>query len=470
MAPHESLSTSQSSTEPAATYHALADRVESVLHASNGHPRITQITVPIEPADPLQWMMAQSASAQFYWSDRDNTSTIAAIGAADVITAHREPFDSAQLQERLDERFAQMEASARYVGGVQFDPRPVPDRSASVWSDFGTMRFVLPRLQLQVDGNGDATLACNLVLPRDQERRVRLIQHIRELSWPAEFGTDGLPHPVGRLDAPRREEWIDIVASALDAIERNAIEKVVLARQTTFEMEASLHPIVLMRLLQSATPGCFHYLIQPTSGSAFLGASPERLFRLDQQRLWTEAIAGTRSRGDSAQADAALRDELLESEKDRREHAFVQSAIREALDPMAVSVEQNGEAEEMKLARGRHLRSRLKAELREDVAPIEVLDALHPTPAVGGVPTDAALAAIRQYEPFDRGWYAGPVGWIGPEAADFAVAIRSGLVRDNRLALFSGAGIVDGSEPASEWEEIEQKIQDFLAVLSGSAD
>ena len=90
---------------------------------------------------------------------------------------------------------------------------------------------------------------------------------------------------------------------------------------------------------------------------------------------------------------------------------------------------------------------------------------LHPTPAVGGYPTDQALDAIRAREPFDRGWYAGPLGWIGTHGAEFTVAIRSGLVQRRRLALFSGAGIVEGSVPAWEWEEIEQKIGDFVRVL-----
>jgi menaquinone-specific isochorismate synthase len=99
------------------------------------------------------------------------------------------------------------------------------------------------------------------------------------------------------------------------------------------------------------------------------------------------------------------------------------------------------------------------------VTAVELLAALHPTPAVGGVPRDAALGAIRAQEPFDRGWYAGPVGWIGADAAEFAVGIRSGLVWPDRLALYSGAGIVEGSVPDREWDEIEQKIADFAAVL-----
>jgi menaquinone-specific isochorismate synthase len=91
--------------------------------------------------------------------------------------------------------------------------------------------------------------------------------------------------------------------------------------------------------------------------------------------------------------------------------------------------------------------------------------ALHPTPAVGGHPTSDALKAIRDLEPFDRGWYAGPVGWIGSRGAEFAVALRCGLVRRDTLSLYSGCGIVEGSKPDAEWKEIEQKISDFIRVF-----
>jgi menaquinone-specific isochorismate synthase len=119
----------------------------------------------------------------------------------------------------------------------------------------------------------------------------------------------------------------------------------------------------------------------------------------------------------------------------------------------------------MKLARGRHLRSKVHGTLREGVTDAVLLDALHPTPAVGGHPRDEALEEIRALETFDRGWYAGPVGWIGAEDSEFAVGIRSGLVRGGTLALFSGAGIVAGSVPDEEWAEIEQKIGDFTGTF-----
>ncbi|HEX8386295.1 MAG TPA: isochorismate synthase, partial [Rubricoccaceae bacterium] len=220
----------------------------------------------------------------------------------------------------------------------------------------------------------------------------------------------------------------------------------------------------------AATPRCFHVLVAPDGGSAFVAATPERLFRLDGRRLQTEAVAGTRPRAAHDADDDRLLGELMASEKDGREHAFVRDAIVERLGPLADRVRVDGAPTAMTLALGRHLRTGIEADLAPTTSALDVLRALHPTPAVGGTPREAAREAIGHLEPFDRGLYAGAVGWIGRdaeggEAAEFAVGIRSALVRGRAVSLYSGAGIVAGSDPAAEWAEIEHKIGDFVRVL-----
>ncbi len=241
--------------------------------------------------------------------------------------------------------------------------------------------------------------------------------------------------------------------------------KVVLARRAGFVFEGPLDAPTLARELRAVTPGCFHFYFEPEEGVAFLGASPERLYRREGRSVTSEAVAGTRPRGGSEADDRALGGELLGSEKDREEHAYVLRSIKEELGPLCESLRADGEVSEMRLATRRHLVARLRGVLRPGVTDADLLEALHPTPAVGGYPRGAALAEIRASEPFDRGWYAGPVGWIGAGGAEFAVGIRSGLVRGNSLALFSGAGIVRGSVPEAEWAEVEQKISDFAGIL-----
>ncbi len=466
----------------------LAERVQAALSDSaNGPMRTVRLAVPVADAvDPIQWIRAQDATEVVYWADRapdaisskgrslrgtacrnaDERRTVAAVGQADIVTGGEQPVDYAELRRQLATRFERTDDSLRYYGGLRFDAAqsPSPRTPSERWAAFGTYRFVLPRFEL-VERADQQALVCNLVLPRDRERADALVEAVRSLAMPTATPHTDLPRPIDRTDRPERDGWAEMVRWALDAIDERRLEKVVLARQVELGLARPVDPMRVLHHVKAATPGCFHFAFRPDTGHTFMGASPERLFRWTGDQVVSEAIAGTRGRGDTPEADAALREELLTSEKERREHRFVQEAIEAVLEALCTSIESPDTPSELVLARGRHLHARITGALRADVTVAELLDALHPTPAVGGVPHEAALSAIRDQEPFDRGWYAGPVGWIGPEAAEFAVAIRSGLVQSDRLALFSGAGIVAGSVPDREWEEIEQKIGDFAAVL-----
>jgi menaquinone-specific isochorismate synthase len=264
------------------------------------------------------------------------------------------------------------------------------------------------------------------------------------------------------------------VRATLRALADGALQKVVLARRTTFDFDTALDPTGLLRRLRADAPEGFAFLFQPANAGAFLGISPERLFCQHGRAVESEAVAGTRPRAAAAPEDAALRDALLGSEKDRREHAFVQRYVAQTLRSLCTSLDEQ-EAAPLALSYGRHLRARFRGRLREDVTPNDMLRALHPTPAVGGLPPEAARSCIREREPFDRGWYAAPVGWMGPAengtlAADLAVGIRSGLVHRSgrRLDLFAGAGLVEGSVPGEEWDEIEQKLNPFTTLLDAA--
>jgi len=350
---------------------------------------------------------------------------------------------------------------ARYYGGLRFDPLREPDAQ---WKPFGAYRFVLPRFELQA-GDRQAALVCNLVLPRDARRHSEILNQIERLSLSQDTLDDTLPEQISRMDCPDEREWRGDVERALSAFSEGRLGKLVLARRTELGFAREIDATLLAERLREATPGCFHYYIEPEEGVAFVGASPERLFRREGRVIESEAVAGTRPRGSSEADDAELRDDLLRSEKDKLEHDHVRVGIREALGPLCDELEVEGSVSEMKLASRRHLVSRVRGVLREGVTDAEVLRALNPTPAVGGHPKKGALEEIRSIETFDRGWYAGPVGWIGADGAEFAVGIRSGLVRGRRLTLFSGAGIVEGSVPEAEWAEIEQKIGDFTGMF-----
>ena len=450
----------------------LRTQIRRRLRQRNGHEEargveaITSVSVQV-PGEvrPLNWLRAQPTGEALYWSGRDDDVEIAAMGAADRIGTSNLPVDVSALEERLDRRL-ERGSGVRYFGGLRFDAEQPAAASSpdDRWRPFGAARFVLPRFLLRRTPAGTA-LTCRLVLPRDHGRREALEQAIDALVFPRAQAPASLPPLLERTDAPSHARWKQMVEWALRHFDGGALHKVVLARRVALRFARRIGPFHVLQHLRDATHGCFHFAVRPAAPAAWIGASPERLFRRTGSTVVSEAVAGTRSRGDSAQADAALRDELMQSPKDRREHAFVEDAIRDRLQSLCTSVEVDEETSEMELERGRHLHSQVRGTLRPTATSLDVLAALHPTPAVGGVPHRRALTAIRRKEPFDRGWYAGPVGWIGTDEAEFAVAIRAGLVRGDAIDLFSGAGLVAGSEPDAEWDEIEQKIGDFAAVL-----
>ncbi len=435
---------------------ALAGRVHRRLRAAEGAPRRVQVELPVELTAALRWLRAQPFLPKSYWQGRTGEEAVATVGAADVWEASH-----LYALSGLDDCLATAGPGVRYYGGACFDSAvPLGDE----WRSFGGVRFVLPRFELRT-GGGRSRLLCNLVLPRDADRAADVLAEVGALASPHPAAWGALPPRKGRTDRPERAGWSQGVEQALAAFREGALEKVVLARRTDFSFAASLDPLGLFARLHAATSGCFHFFFQPEGGAAFVGATPEQLFRFGGGRVWSEAVAGTRPRGATPSDDERLCSELMESRKEQREHALVVTSIRERLEALCRSVDAEGAPQVLRLERGQHLRLRMQGALRRDVSAVDVLRALHPTPAVEGTPPEAARRAIRRWEPFDRGWYAGPVGWIGKDRADIAVGIRSGLVHGGTLSLFSGAGIVEGSQPEREWMEIEQKIGNFVEGL-----
>lgn len=436
-----------------------------------GTAAFAQIVLRTEPINPFDWLgkqlergcgdgeSVQTGCQHVYWSDREGKESIAGLGSADEISGDRfDDLDS--LRSRLNET-AGTDLSLRYFGGLRFDDQA--DVSAE-WRSFGGFRFVLPRIEVHAYGEY-SEVRCNIRMPISESDVEALRSEIGAVTFSRTSWERSPMLPVYREDLPDLGGWTRNIEWALDAFSRTRLGKIVLARKATFGFSTSVDSASLLDRLVDATPDCYHFLFSGSDGSTFIGASPERLFKLADREIWSEAVAGSRPRGATEGDDDLLRDELLLSEKEQREHQFVRQNIKDTLAELCDHLEVDGRPSEMKLAKGRHLVSRVRGRVASSVDSLDLLRALHPTPAVGGHPTKDAVSAIAKLEPFDRGWYAAPVGWISADAAEFAVGIRSGLLNGKRLSLYSGAGIVGGSTPDSEWAEIENKIIDFISVF-----
>jgi menaquinone-specific isochorismate synthase len=408
--------------------------------------------------DPVQFLLHHQAAPQVLWSSRNSEAVIAAVGE---IASMKSMPELQNMQKTLESA----PDGPRIFGGLAFDMDQAPDPD---WAAFGPVRFVMPQFELIAEPDG-THLACQFFHPSPErmESSIREIldafERLRLDSLPCDL--PALPGLLSRRDHPDREDWSRMVQKAIEKFESNGLTKVVLARKTSFELTEALPPALLPGISMPQTPGLFHFSLVFERANAFIGATPERLYHRHGRQIQTEALAGTRPRGDSEQTDAAFADSLKSNEKELMEHREVVRFLQDVLAGLCSESRVLAHEELMRLAHVQHLYSRIQGVLREDVDDLLLLDRLHPTPAVGGSPRDLALRTIRELEPFCRGWYAGPVGWMSRDEAEFAVGIRSGLTHGKSLALFSGSGIVEGSEPEREWQENDAKLRHFLQLL-----
>jgi len=262
--------------------------------------------------------------------------------------------------------------------------------------------------------------------------------------------------------------WQEIVARAVTAIKDNAFAKIVLARNVQVTNTIGAFDILAtLERLRTNYPGTYVFAIQRGT-RYFVGATPEQLVYGQDGQIRTIALAGSIARGATEEEDQRLGTELLHSQKNNWEHQIVVSTIREALNSLCSQLWVADTPRLLRLKNIQHLETPIVGDLLPGRCVLEALDGLHPTPAVGGFPRPPALAYMRQHERLDRGWYAGPVGWIDPAGnGEFAVALRSGLIDGNRATLFSGCGIVSDSQPESEYAESCLKLQVMLRGLGG---
>jgi isochorismate synthase len=241
---------------------------------------------------------------------------------------------------------------------------------------------------------------------------------------------------------------------------------VVLAREVRAHAGAPHDPAPVFGALREVFPACYCWCVG-TPELAFVGASPELLVRRDGQRAQTVALAGTTRRSADPAVDDHLGEQLLQSPKNREEQLIVERRIQRTLDPVSLWVAASDEPVLVKVHNVQHIATAIRAQLADPVSVVELAGRLLPTPAVGGEPRERALPLIPALEGFDRGWYAGAVGWTDlAEDGEFCVALRCALLREGVAHLYAGCGIVRDSVPAEELAETEVKLEALLPLLS----
>jgi menaquinone-specific isochorismate synthase len=280
------------------------------------------------------------------------------------------------------------------------------------------------------------------------------------------------PPPLGGAEPPdefqltptmTHREWKEAVAAAVEILQRGELTKVVLARRIDIEANRDFVVSDVLERLASLYPSCMIFSIE-----GFLGASPELLVRRAGDAVDSHPLAGTVARSGDTHGDEVLVGRLMNATKTRHEHRVVVEAIAEVLAPLCSAIDVPDAPSVLGLRNVSHLATHIQGRLAPGPRPsvLELVARLHPTPAVGGTPTAAAVQHLQKAEGFDRGRYAGPVGWVDSRGDGcFALGIRSAEVDGSRASIFAGNGIVAGSDPADELAETQLKLQALLAAL-----
>ncbi|MEK6278427.1 MAG: isochorismate synthase [Actinomycetota bacterium] len=458
----------------------LTARIAAGLERAAGREARTlvSVTVPVEGLDPTAEVFSTRLATDrwFCWEQPDRGFALAGVGSAlEVVSRGPDRFSevaSACIRSghnRIADGDDDLPAGAGpvWVGGFAFADDG--GRSAT-WSSFAPALMVMPELSicrdrdetfLTLNALGGAGRDPTDALAGLRGRVVGLGDSSLPMLEPSVVGHTEIAsaRPPGEFEAA--------VSAALDRFRAGAIEKVVLAREVVVRAPAAYDTAALFGALRDVFPACFCFCCGTPEG-AFIGASPELLIRRTGAGVSTVALAGSARRSSDPAVDDHLGERLLRSEKDRSEHEIVARRIVRALRPHAVWVESAPEPGLAKIANIQHLATPIHAQLAEPRSVVELVGLLHPTPAVGGEPWPAAGELIDELEGLDRGWYAGPVGWMdATEDGEFCVGLRSALVRDREAHLYAGNGIVADSEPAAELAETEVKLEAMLPLLSG---
>jgi isochorismate synthase len=408
-----------------------------------------------EPLDPLQAFAAAGGAPRFYLEQPAAQRFRVGIGhAARITTSGDGRFREAEAAACT--RFASLEWEgggpriAQLLGGFAFSAVPSVD---GLWRGFPAGELRLPELCYWREGD-------------------RYVRDVASASRWASLEPPQLPlgHPVrgaAEIGNGGPEAYAAHVEQALSEIRAGALQKVVLTRAVHVTTRSAIDPVAWLVALRERFPTCTLFAMGE-GDSVFLGATPERLVRVAGELVETAALAGTAPRGASQASDRALGVALCDSRKNGDEHGIVVQHLAQALAECCDEVTVDAEPRLLRTRTVQHLCTELRARRRaaSPISLLELVERLHPTPAVGGAPREAALDWLARHEDVERGWFAGPVGYLQSNGdGEFVVALRSALVRGRSATAWAGAGIVARSDPHAEFTETELKLRTVLGPL-----
>lgn len=417
---------------------------------------------------PIVKKLLNSSSNFVYWNKPSQSFSFLAMG--EIFSLNQNLKNSRQTMAKLHSKFKKnyyhnlnkinFNKAPMFIGAQKF---PLIEKS-NLWNDFECCRWLIPKYLFLRNKNyysiiinliGDNKDIHNYLNDLDNE----LVNTEKEVR----YNNENLN--AVKINSEDSIEWNNIVNRCLEKITKKELEKVVPARVVELRLNSKIDFINVTDSLEENYPECYTFIYR-NKNSAFFGTTPEKLFNVENGFIETDALAGSIQRGDSELDDQELGQQLLESEKDINEHNSVRNFLLEKLYHVTENIQYDCTPRLRKLSNIQHLWTPIKAKLKPDIDVLSLIDNLFPTPAICGYPTESALKLIESLENFDRGLYAGIIGWFNLEnQGEFAVALRSAILRNNILHAFAGCGIVEGSDTLLEYNETELKLKPILSLF-----
>lgn len=427
--------------------HSITTALESLMrHLSQEIPaapgiRIYDIPFPLNDAfDALGWLASQPVWPQFYWQQRNGDEEAAVLGAVAAFSS----LESAQRFLRQHDNYPEL----RVWGLNAFEPQ--------------RGNLLLPRLEWRRCA-GVATLRLHLYsdvsLREDAAQAAAFISALAQVK----------PLPALRLNLTGEQHWPDkagwtrLIELATQTIAGEELDKVVLARATDLQFSQPVNAAAVMASSRRLNLNCYHFYMAFSAESAFLGSSPERLYRRRDMALRTEALAGTVANHPDDHRAWQLGEWLMKDDKNQRENMLVVEDICQRLQNCTQTLDVLP-PQVLRLRKVQHLRRCIWTALNQADDTLCLVQ-LQPTAAVAGIPRELAREFIQHNEPFEREWYAGSAGYLSLRQSEFCVSLRSAKISANVVRLYAGAGIVSGSDPEQEWQEIDNKAAGLRTLL-----
>ena len=432
----------------------------------------------IEFKSPLSFYQAgrvQYAGERFYWQDPAKKITITGLGHVKnlQVTANADRYKQVE-QNWINFQRTAVKTGVKDVngtgpllfGGFSFD---CEQNNTILWNQFGDNLFYIPAFMLSIV-EGEAYLTKNvLCTPENQEPfSINMINDWEECLFESLEEMEFLDNPLVEQREVLPTEWKQTVANAVLEMKNSDLDKIVLARELRVVFKNRIVSEHVLQNLMKEQPTSYIFSFE-AGGDCFIGATPEQLIKKKGNEVFSVCLAGSIARGKTSVEDVKLGDELLHDPKNLMEHQYVVSMITDALKTVCNEVMVPKEPQLMKIRHIQHLFTPVKGVCENEVTIFDFVEKLHPTPAMGGLPKEKAVVRIREIEGLERGLYAGPIGWVDSYGnGEFAVGIRSALLQGNEASLFAGCGVLEDSQPESEYQETAIKFNPMLSALGGN--